>query len=160
MMIWRFVHQHLAECRNDVHYRYHIIWKVAYKENSVNHPHVHANLMWISFEKSLSCVFCVEILEVFDICKKKISKHGHSKPWCELVCDVNKLRKKTVVHFFRDLPWSLSNQRNLFSGAYKTCCSQIILSNVCHLNENVCQHFSCECKCIIVFFFSHFFLIE
>lgn len=89
MMIWRFVHQHLAECRNDVHYRYHIIWKVAYKENSVNHPHVHANLMWISFEKSLSCVFCVEILEVFDICKKKkLSKHGHSKPWCELVCDM------------------------------------------------------------------------
>lgn len=44
--------------------------------------------MWISFEKSFLCVFCVEILEVFDICKKKISKYGYFKLWCEFVCDM------------------------------------------------------------------------
>lgn len=61
----------MVECRNDVYYRYYIIWKVVYKENFVNYLYVYVNLMWISFEKSFLCVFCVEILEVFDICKKK-----------------------------------------------------------------------------------------
>lgn len=87
----------MVECRNDVYYRYYIIWKVVYKENFVNYLYVYVNLMWISFEKSFLCVFCVEILEVFDICKKKISKYGYFKLWCEFVCDVNKLRKKIVV---------------------------------------------------------------
>lgn len=87
----------MVECRNDVYYRYYIIWKVVYKENFVNYLYVYVNLMWILFEKSFLCVFCVEILEVFDICKKKISKYGYFKLWCEFVCDVNKLRKKIVV---------------------------------------------------------------
>lgn len=60
----------MVECRNDVYYRYYIIWKVVYKENFVNYLYVYVNLMWILFEKSFLCVFCVEILEVFDICKK------------------------------------------------------------------------------------------
>lgn len=78
----------MVECRNDVYYRYYIIWKVVYKENFVNYLYVYVNLMWISFEKSFLCVFCVEILEVFDICKKKISKYGYFKLWCEFVCDM------------------------------------------------------------------------